>query len=119
MAPMRAFRLTRRFALLLAMLLLGGQQAALAHMAAHLGGGAAAAAAAVADQGDDEHGAALVLSHVCTTCAALDGFAAPLPVLPRLEIAETADTVPPAPTFSRPALAAARPYAARAPPALL
>lgn len=117
MPAMRALRLHRWLTFALALLLLGGQQAALAHMASHLAG--SAAAQTVADQGDDEHGAALTLSHVCTTCAVLDSYAAPLPVLPPLALAEAAYAVAPAPTFSAPALCPPRRYAARAPPLTL
>ena len=59
-------------ALLFSLLLIGSQQAALAHMIGHLGGQAEAAV----HQEEGGHGAALSLSHTCTTCiafAALDG----------------------------------------------
>jgi hypothetical protein len=82
-------------------------------------GEAAATSQVVAQQGDDEHGAALTLSHVCTTCLALDTFAAPLPVLPRLALAGGMAAVSSAPTFAAPATSPLRRYAARAPPALL
>jgi hypothetical protein len=114
MPAMHALRLPRWLTLVLALLLLGGQQAALAHMAGHLAGGAGTQV--VAGQGDDEHGAALTLSHVCTTCVVLDSYAAPLPALPPLPLIETAYGVAPAPTFSTPAIYPTRPYAARAPP---
>jgi hypothetical protein len=114
MPAMHALRLPRWLTLVLALLLLGGQQAALAHMAGHIAGGAGTQV--VAGQGDDEHGAALTLSHVCTTCIALDSFAAPLPALPQIALVETACGVAPAPTFSAPTLCPPRPYAARAPP---
>jgi hypothetical protein len=111
---MVASRLPRWLPFVFALLLLGGQQAAFAHMVAHLGGGAANQA--VAHGGDDEHGAALGLSHVCTTCVALDSFAAPLPALHGLAVAAGAYGVPPAPTFSDHDTCPPRPYAARAPP---
>lgn len=60
------------FALLFSLLLIGSQQAALAHMIGHLGGQAETAV----HQEESGHGAALSLSHTCTTCiafAALDG----------------------------------------------
>ena len=60
------------FALLFSLLLIGSQQAALAHMVGHLGGQAETAV----HQEESGHGAALSLSHTCTTCiayAALDG----------------------------------------------
>lgn len=117
MRAMVASRLPRWLLFVFALLLLGGQQAAFAHMASHLGGGVATQA--VAHQGDDEHGAALTLSHVCTTCVVLDGFAAPLPTLPPLALGDAACTVPPAPTFAGPDTCPPRPYAARAPPAPL
>src|SRR4051812_43024111 len=60
------------FALFLALLLVGSQQAAFAHLITHFGG----SGETVAKHEDGGHGAALTLSHVCTTCisfAALDG----------------------------------------------
>ena len=67
------------FVLLLSLLLLSGQQAALAHMLGHAAASAEAQRTSeVAQQEDADHGAALVLSHVCTTCIALaDAAAAP------------------------------------------
>ncbi|GAB2181314.1 hypothetical protein DLREEDagrD3_15370 [Denitratisoma sp. agr-D3] len=69
-------RLPRPFiALLAALLLVLAQQAALAHMIGHTG----AAAQSAIQQNEDGHGAALSLSHACTTCiafSALDSFAA-------------------------------------------
>ena len=59
------------FALLLALLLLGSQQAAFAHLISHL----AATTESVATQEDNGHGAALTLSHVCTTCIAFTALA--------------------------------------------
>ena len=59
------------FALLLALLLLGSQQAALAHLIGHL----VTATESVAKQEDSSHGAALTLSHVCTTCIAFAALA--------------------------------------------
>ena len=110
-------------ALLLSLLLLGSQQAALAHMLGHAVTPAAQAATQLATevaQGQDaEHGAALVLSHVCTTCIAFAAadLAPPAPILP---LAFAADSVPthavavaPAPTLAF--LAAFR---SRAPPPL-
>jgi len=114
MRAMVASRLPRWLLFVFALLLLGGQQAAFAHMASHLGGGVATQA--MAHQGDDEHGAALTLSHVCTTCVVLDSFSAPLPTLPPLALGEAACTVPPAPTFTAPCLSPPRRYSARAPP---
>jgi hypothetical protein len=116
---MPALRLPRLLVFALALLLVGGQQAALAHMVGHLASPGGAAVQAVAQQGDDDHGAALTLSHVCTTCLALDSFAAPLPSLPRLLFAEGAAAVPPVPTFSGHIAILPRRYAARAPPSLL
>lgn len=69
--PMKRFH-RPLFALLFSLLLIGSQQAALAHMIGHLGG----RAEAVISQEEGGHGAALSLSHTCTTCiafAALDG----------------------------------------------
>jgi hypothetical protein len=78
-------RLRPFLAVLLSLLLLGAQQGAFAHMIGHLGAGADAAAP-VADHGDKDHGKALSLSHVCTTCVSLAGLAgaAPPPVPPGL-----------------------------------
>lgn len=115
---MRLLKLPRLLILALALLLVGGQQAALAHMVGHVADLGSAQAEVVAQQGDDEHGAALTLSHSCTTCIALDTFSAPPPALPRLAFAEGATAVPPAPTFAAPRAAPPRPYAARAPPLL-
>lgn len=83
--PMK--RLPRPFiALIAALLLVLAQQSALAHMIGHTG----VAAQSSIKQNEDQHGAALSLSHVCTTCiafAGLDGFApsASLPALPAAE----------------------------------
>ena len=116
---MQLLKLPRLLIFALALLLVGGQQAALAHMIGHVADLGAAQAQVVAQQGDNEHGAALTLSHVCTTCIALDAFSAPPPVLPRLAFAEGVAAVPLAPTFSAPASPPPRRYAARAPPAPL
>ncbi|MDA8256250.1 MAG: hypothetical protein M0Z99_11545 [Betaproteobacteria bacterium] len=106
--------------LLLSLLLLGSQQAALAHMLGHAVAPAAAQAATEVAQGQDaEHGAALVLSHVCTTCISFAGadLAPPAPVLPVAFAANNpaavAVAVTPAPTF---AFIAA--FRSRAPPPL-
>lgn len=105
-------------ALLLSLLLLGSQQAALAHMLGHAVAPAQTATEVVHGQ-DAEHGAALVLSHVCTTCIAFAAgdLAPPAPVLPVAFAANDATalavTVPPAPTF---AFIAA--FRSRAPPPL-
>jgi hypothetical protein len=104
------------FALLLSLLLIGSQQAALAHM---LGHAVVPAAVQVIDAGDADHGAALVLSHTCTTCIAFAGadLAPPAPLAPpSLAAGNTpalAVAVPPAPTLAF--LAAFR---SRAPPLL-
>ncbi len=116
---MRVLKLPRLLVFSFALLLLGGQQAALTHMVGHLASAGAGAAHAGAQQGDTDHGTALTLSHVCTTCMALDSFAAPLPSLPRLAFAEGALAVPPAPTFAAFFAAPPRRYAARAPPVFL
>lgn len=106
-------------ALLLSLLLLGSQQAALAHMLGHAVAPAAQTATEVAQGQDAEHGAALVLSHVCTTCIAFAAadLAPPAPVLPLAFATDNAAThavaVAPAPTL---ALLAA--FRSRAPPPL-
>ena len=116
---MRLLKLPRLLIFALALLFLGGQQAALAHLIGHVADLGAAQAQVVAQQGDDEHGAALTLSHVCTTCIALDAFSAPPPSLPRLAFAAGVVAVSPAPTLPAPAAFPPRRYAARAPPAPL
>lgn len=113
---MRLLKLPRLLILAFALLLVGGQQAALAHMIGHVADFGDKSAHSMAEEGDADHGAALTLSHVCTTCLTLDTFAAPLPSLPRLEFAEGMAAVPPAPTFSAHFSAPPRRYAARAPP---
>ncbi len=107
-------------ALLLSLLLLGSQQAALAHMLVHAAAPAGARSATQVAQGEDaEHGAALVLSHVCTTCIAFAGadLAPPAPILPvafaASNPAAAALAVPPAPT-----LAFIAAFRSRAPPPL-
>lgn len=110
-------------ALLFSLLLLGSQQAALAHMLGHAAAPTAQAATQltteVAQGQDVEHGAALVLSHVCTTCIAFAGadLAPPAPVLPVAFAANNpaavAVAVTPAPTLGF--IAAFR---SRAPPPL-
>ena len=107
-------------ALLLSLLLLGSQQAALAHMLGHAAAPAAAQAATERVQEEDkDHGAALVLSHVCTTCIAFAGvdLALPAPVFPfaiaGAQAAELHVAVPPAPT-----LAFIAAFRSRAPPLL-
>lgn len=110
-------------ALLLSLLLLGSQQAALAHMLGHAVAPAAQSATQlstdVAQGQDAEHGAALVLSHVCTTCISFASadLAPPAPVLPAAFTAngtlELAVAVAPAPTLGF--IAAFR---SRAPPPL-
>jgi len=108
------------FALLLSLLLISSQQAALAHMLGHVVALTAALAATEVVQGEDpEHDAALVLSHVCTTCIAFAGadLAPPAPLAPPAITADTtaapAVTVPPAPT-----LAVRAAFRSRAPPLL-
>ena len=108
------------FALLLSLLLVGGQQAALAHMLGHAAGVAAAqAASGIAQQEEADHGAALTLSHVCTTCIAVAGVAAappasfPAVAMLVMPVATLVAAVSPAPTFG--SFAAFR---SRAPPLL-
>jgi hypothetical protein len=119
MSSVRFLKFSRLLLVALSLLFVGGQQAALAHLIGHVADLGNASAQVVAQQGDDEHGAALTLSHVCTTCIALDSFAAPLPALPRISFADGALAVPPAPTFSAFVVAPPRRYAARAPPTSL
>jgi hypothetical protein len=104
------------FVLLLSLLLIGSQQAALAHM---LGHAVVPAAVQVVDDGDADHGAALSLSHTCTTCIAFAGadLAPPAPLAPPALTADAtaalAVAVPPAPT-----LAFRAAFRSRAPPPL-
>lgn len=103
-------------ALILSLLLVSGQQAALAHMLAHA---TVTRTVEAAQEGDVDHGAALSLSHVCTTCIAFAGVdvAPPAPLLPFATAAEGVATpniaVPPAPTFGFSAA-----FRSRAPPLL-
>ncbi|HEY3431774.1 MAG TPA: hypothetical protein VGK09_04420 [Rhodocyclaceae bacterium] len=57
-------------ALITALLLVFAQQTALAHMIGHTG----AAAQSSIQQNEDNHGAALGLSHTCTTCLAFSAL---------------------------------------------
>jgi hypothetical protein len=112
-------RLTRSplIAFLLALLLLGGQGVAFAHMVGHAG----ASAVTVAHDGDEGHGAALSLSHACTTClgaAALAG-AAPLPMSPALPVVVAAAAPWPGATAPRLPAGSAAGYLPRGPPGLL
>ncbi len=111
-------RLRPFIAILLSLLLLGAQQGAFAHMIGHVGG--TATAAMVADHGDEGHGEALSLSHVCTTCvslAALAGVApGPAPLACQAAVF-TAPLLPPPPPARSGAVFS--PYRARAPPAVL
>lgn len=106
-------------ALLLSLLLLGSQQAALAHMLGHAVAPAAQASTAIAHGEDAGHGAALVLSHVCTTCIAFAAadLAPPAAFLPAVPAAARSAgsrvAVPPAPT-----LAFMAAFRSRAPPPL-
>ncbi|MDP2825193.1 MAG: hypothetical protein Q8O52_21235 [Sulfuritalea sp.] len=105
-------------ALFLSLLLVGSQQAALAHMLGHAAAPVVPQLATQVAQGEDaEHGAALVLSHVCTTCIAF-ADAAPAASIPPLassvgRMAVPALAVPPAPT-----LAFIAAFRSRAPPPL-
>jgi hypothetical protein len=115
-------RLRPLMALLLSLLLLGAQQVAFAHMIGHIGSmsGPAAVAVSTAHQGDEGHGEALTLSHVCTTCVSASGLAmaAPCAVPPRLTF-DGVFAAPMASPTSVVAAAAPRHYRARAPPAVL
>ncbi|MCX7150262.1 MAG: hypothetical protein NTY05_12770 [Rhodocyclales bacterium] len=108
------------FALILSLLLLSGQQAALAHMLGHAAGTVAAQGASeVAQQEDADHGVALALSHVCTTCIAFAAADAgpPAAVVASAMAVDQAPTpeiaVPPAPT-----LRFSTAFRSRAPPPL-
>lgn len=111
--------LARCLAIFTALLLLGGQQAALAHMVGHAAVQAGLDGSAAAHSDDEGHGAALALSHVCTTCLAFAGAdGAPPSQAPVLALAEGETTTavlaaPPAPTLAF--LAA---FLSRAPPRL-
>lgn len=85
-------RATRPFiALIASLLLVFAQQAAVAHMIGHGLGHRGVEAQNSIKQGEGNHGAALTLSHVCTTCiafSALDAFvpSVDLPTLPTLAV---------------------------------
>jgi len=103
-------------ALLLSLLLVGSQQAALAHM---LGHAAAPAAIEIAQGEDAEHGAVLVLSHVCTTCIAFAGAdAAPAPSISPLAMSANQTTAPAVAVPPAPTLAFIAAFRSRAPPSL-
>lgn len=59
-------------ALIAALLLVFAQQAAFAHMIGHAG----ASSVSAIHQDEEDHGAALTLSHTCTTCLAFTALAA-------------------------------------------
>jgi hypothetical protein len=108
-------------ALLLSLLLLGAQQVAFAHMIGHIGSVSGPAnAITTAHQGDDGHGEALTLSHVCTTCVSASGLAAAAPcaVPPRLTFSG-AFAVPVSATIHAVLVAKPYRYLARAPPSVL
>jgi hypothetical protein len=111
-------RLRPLMALLLSLLLLGAQQAAFAHMIGHIG--PAAASTTSVGHGDDGHGEALNLSHVCTACVSAAGLAAAAPfgVPPRLTF-DSSIAAPMVVTEIAVAVAAPLRYLARAPPAVL
>jgi hypothetical protein len=111
-------RLRPLVSVLLSLLLLGAQQVAFAHMIGHIG--PAAAAVSTAHQGDDGHGEALTLSHVCTACVSASGLviAAPSAVPPRLTF-DGAFAAPISATICAVAVIAPHHYLARAPPSVL
>jgi hypothetical protein len=111
-------RVRLSFAVLLSLLFLGAQQVAFAHMIGHIG--PAGSALSTIDGGDEGHGEALTLSHVCTTCVGASGlvFAAPFGVPPRLTF-DGAVEAPTATTELAVPIAAPLRYLARAPPAVL
>lgn len=111
-------RLRPLVALLLSLLLLGAQQVAFAHMIGHIG--PTNAVITTAHQGDEGHGEALTLSHVCTTCVSASGLASavPLAVPPRLTF-DGAFLAPMASSTSVIAAVVPRHYLARAPPTVL
>ena len=111
-------RLRPVLAVLLSLLLVGAQQAAFAHMIGHIG--PAGSALTTIDGGDEGHGEALTLSHVCTTCVGASGlvFAAPFGVSRRLTFDGVVET-PIAVTQLAVAVAVPLRYLARAPPAVL
>lgn len=114
-------RRTRRhplIVLLCAVFLLGAQQAAYAHFLGHLG---IAAETTASDGGDNEHGAATTLSHVCTTCAAFSalGGAAPAADAPAFDFLEPTASALPLPAAAPFVARAGPPAGARAPPSVL
>ena len=114
---MRRSRLHPLIVVLCALFLIGAQQAAYAHFLGHLG---CAAETQASDRGDAGHDAGDTLSHVCTTCAAFAALdAAPPVVAMPLSLASAATTDAPPALAERVTARTARPYAARAPPAVL
>lgn len=106
----------------LAIQLLAAQQLALAHMIGHLRENLhdhAVELHLAADDGDERHGAAHTLSHVCTTCVSCLGFDAMAAGGASADFAAVAwvrgsvIAVPPAPTLRQPV-----PFRSRAPPSL-
>jgi hypothetical protein len=117
---MTRLRLPPFLAVLLALLLLGAQQGAFAHMIGHVGGTVTTTATVIADHGDEGHGEALSLSHVCTTCVSLAALAGVAPGPAPLAFhaaALVAPLLPPPPPACSGAVVS--PYRARAPPAVL
>lgn len=114
---MRRLRRQPLIVLLCALFLLGAQQAAYAHFLSHLG---IAAETVAKDGGDNEHGAATTLSHVCTTCAAFSALdSAPPAAAVAWQCVDVATPVLPA-FFAAPLVARpAPPCGARAPPSVL
>jgi hypothetical protein len=104
-------------ALLLALLFLAAQQAAFAHMIGHIG----AAGVPTVVEGDTGHGAVDGLADVCVTCVALAALTggAPLPAAPAAPCVAAAIAEPLPPALPVCPGAAASPYLARAPPAVL
>jgi len=104
-------------AVLSALLFLAAQQAAFVHVISHLGASGQAGVTA----SEAGHVAVDGLAEACTTCVALSALAGgaplPAPVLGAPAVLAAVAPLPPARPFL--AAAAAAPYLARAPPAVL
>jgi hypothetical protein len=103
--------------ILLALLFLATQQVAFAHMIGHIG----AAGGPAIVEGDAGHGASAGAVDVCVTCVALAALTGGAPLPAPLAAPGVADAAiePPPPALPACAGAAAFPYLARAPPAVL
>ncbi len=103
-----------RLLLILGFLLVFAQQAAVAHLISHLG---ASTHEVAAPDGDPGHGAALSLSHVCTTCLAFSALQAAPPQAQLFVPTVEAPLPAPMAVSTAPASRFEPRYRSRAPPA--